>query len=121
MTGARSERADTLPAFDLTGYLTRNVIHLPFADDLIRTFSIDSSGVSEVFEDGRVVIAEHADLLKQIPNLGKEPRVVGIETTDYEPEAGRKAFFYLRVLSNSASGDDDWSDDLLLVNRFALH
>jgi hypothetical protein len=71
--------------------------------------------------DGRVVIAGHADLLAQIPNLGEEPRVVGIETTDFEPEAGKKAFFYLRIWSNSAAGDVDWSEDLLLVNRFAFH
>lgn len=121
MTGARSERSETLPAFDIAGYLTRNAVHLPFAEDLIRTFTIDSSGVSEVFEDGRVEIAGHIDLVSQIPNLGEEPRVVGIEKTDYEPATGEKAFLYLRIWSNSASGDEDWSEDLLLVNRLAFY
>lgn len=121
ITGAKRERSETLPAFDLAGYLTRSAVHLPFAEDLIRTFSVDTSGVWEVFEDGRVELAGHVDLMMQIPHLGEEPRVVGIEKTDYEPGAGEKAFFYLRIWSNSASDDDDWSEDLLLVNRFVFH
>lgn len=120
MTGALTERSATLPTFNLSGYLARNAVHLPFADDLGRTFAIDSSGISEVFEDGRVIIAGSADLARQIPHLGEEPRVAGIEKTDYEPATGAKGFFYLRVWSNSASGDDDWSEDLVLVNRLAV-
>lgn len=121
MTGARAEKSEMLPPFDLSGYLTRNAVHLPFSEDLIRTFSIDSAGVWEVFEDGRVELAGRADLLRQIPELGEEPRVVGIEETDFEPEKGGKAFFYLRIWSNVASSEDDWSEDLLLVNRNVFH
>ena len=121
MTGARTEKSETLPPFDLSGYLTRNAVHLPFSEDLIRTFAIDSAGVWEVFEDGRVELAGRADLLRQIPELGEDPRVIGIEETDYEPEKGGKAFFYLRIWSNTASSEDDWSEDLLLVNRNVFH
>jgi hypothetical protein len=107
----------TKPApFDLGGYMVRNAVHLPFSDDLIRTFAIDSSGVWEVFEDGRTQIAGPADLRRQIPSLGDDPRVVGIERTDYEAEKGGKTFVYLRIWSNTAASDDDWSEDLLLVN-----
>ena len=115
-TGAWSERSVTPPALDLGGYLARNEVHLPFSDDLVRTFSVDSSGVWEVFEDGRVELAGRADLHRQIPNLGDDPRVVGIERTDYEPDKSGKAFLYLRIWSNTAAGDADWSEDLLLVN-----
>ena len=45
-------------------------VQLPFSDDLIRTFSVDSSGVWEVFEDGRVQFAGRSDLLRQIHDLG---------------------------------------------------
>jgi hypothetical protein len=112
-----SEHSTELPPFDLSGYLTRNKVHLPFSDDLIRTFSIDSSGVWEVFDDGRINLASRSDFHKQIPNLGDDPRVVGIEGTDYEPSKGGKAYLFLRVWSNSAASDADWSEDLLLVNR----
>lgn len=115
-----SEHSVALPPFDLSGYLARNAVHLPFSDDLIRTFSIDSSGVWEVFEDGRVRLAGRSDLRRQIHDLGDDPRVVGIERTDYEPDAGGKAFVYLRIWSNSAAGDADWSEDLLLVDGLLL-
>jgi hypothetical protein len=121
MTGARTEKSETLPPFDLSSYLTRNAVHLPFSEDVIRTFTIDSAGVWEVFEDGRVELAGRADLLRQIPELGEAPRVIGIEQTDFEPEKGGKAFFYLRIWSNIASSEDDWSEDLLLVNRNVFH
>ena len=119
-SGVWDEHSEGLPLFDLSGYLTRNAVHLPFSDDLIRTFSIDSSGVWEVFEDGRVELAGRSDLIRQIPSLGEEPRIVGIERTDYEPGKGGKAFVYLRVCSNSAADDEDWSEDLLLVNNLVL-
>lgn len=45
---------------------------------------------------------------------------MGIERTDFEPEKGKKGFVYLRIGSNSASGDVDWSKDLLLVNRLVF-
>jgi hypothetical protein len=45
---------------------------------------------------------------------------VGIERTDYEPRPGGKAFVYLRVWSNTAADDADWSEDLLLINSLAL-
>lgn len=112
-----SEHSETLPPFDLSGYLRINAVHIAFADDLIRTFAIDSSGVWEQFEDGRVRLADKQDLLRQIPNLGEEPRVAGIENTDFQPARGGKGYLYLRIWSNSASGDDDWSEDLLLVDR----
>lgn len=123
MTGAQTEHAEALPAFDLAGYLARNAVHLPFSDDLFRfrTFAIDSSGVSEMFEDGRVELVGRSDLVRQIPDLGEEPSVAGIEETDYGPTKGETAFVYLRVWSNTAAGDDNWSEDLLLVNRLVLH
>ena len=116
-----TEKSETMPPFDLGGYLRTNAVHLPFADDLIRTFAVDSAGVWEVFEDGRVELAGRQDLVRQIPDLGEEPRVVGIEGTDFQPVSGGKAYFYLRIWSNSASSDDNWSEDLLLVNKNVLH
>jgi hypothetical protein len=116
-SGVWSERSEALPPFDVAGYLTRNAVHLPFSNDLIRTFSIDSSGVWEVFDDGRVELVGRADLQRQIPKLGEDPRVVGIESTSYEPGEDGKSYLYLRVWSNSAADDVDWSEDLLLVNR----
>jgi hypothetical protein len=112
-----SERSVTLPPFDLSGYLRANAVHLAFATDLIRTFAIDSSGVWEVFEDGRVELAGRADLLRQIPDLGEDPRVAGIEETDYIPAPGAKSYRYLRIWSNTAAGDMNWSEDLLFVNK----
>ncbi len=122
-TGVWNEHSETVPAFDLSEYLTRNALHLPFSDDLFRfrTFAVDSAGVWEVFDDGRVELAGRSDIRRQIPDLGEEPCVAGIEQTDYEPTKNERAFIYLRVWSNSASGDDNWSEDLLLVNRLALH
>lgn len=116
-TGRWTEHSLPLPPFDLSGYLTRNAVHLPFSDDLIRTYSIDSSGVWEVFTDGRVQLAGRSDLRRQIPNLGEDPRVVGIEDTDFEPGKDGKAYLYLRIWSNSAGSDEDWSEDLLIVDR----
>lgn len=112
-----SELSETLPPFDLSEYLRINAVHIAFADDLIRAFAIDSSGVWEEFEDGRVRLADRQDLLGQIPNLGEEPRVVGIENTDFQPVQGGKGYVYLHIWSNSASSDADWSEDVLLVDR----
>jgi len=120
MTGARSEKSRALPVFDLSAYLVRNTVHLPFSEEVGRTFSIDSSGVWDVFEDGRVELAGRSDLLRQIPDLGEEPRVVGIEVTDFKPPTGKKAYFYLRIWSNSSASDDNWSEDLLLVNQLVF-
>jgi hypothetical protein len=119
-TGVWTEHSKALAPFDLAGYLTRNAVHLPFSDDLVRTFSVDSAGVWEVFEDGRVQLAGRSDLQRQIPKLGEDPHVAGIERTDYQPGKGGKATVYLRICSNSAADDDDWSEDLLLVNALAL-
>lgn len=119
-SGVWNERSVALPPFDLAGYLTSNAVHLPFSDDVIRTFSIDSTGVWEEFDDGRVELVGSADLRRQIPNLGDDPRVVGIESTDFEPVKGGKAYLYLRVWSNSTASDADWSEDLLLVNRLVF-
>jgi hypothetical protein len=116
-SGVWNERSVALPPFDLAEYLTRNAVHLPFSNDVIRTFSIDSSGVWEVFDDGRVELVGPSDLQRQIPKLGEDPRVVGIENTSYEPGEDGRAYLYLRVWSNSAADDVDWSEDLLLVNR----
>ena len=116
-----TEKSVTLPPFDLSAYLRVNAVHLAFADDLIRTFAVDSSGVSEVFEDGRVELAGREDLMRQIPELGEDPRVAGIEDTDFQPAKGGKAYFYLRIWSNDAAGDMDWSEDLLLVNQNVFH
>ena len=115
-TGGWTERSQAVRPFDLSGYLTRNSVHLPFSTDLVRTFAFDSSGVSEVFEDGRIQLADGPELMRQIPKLGEEPRVVGIEMTDYEPSAAGRSFVYLRVWSNSAADDADWSEDLLVVS-----
>jgi hypothetical protein len=119
-TDVWNEHSAKLPPFDLSGYLTRNSVHLPFSDDLIRTFSIDSSGVWEVFDDGRVKLADRSDFHKQIPNLGGDPHIVGIERTDYEPIKGGKAYLFLKVWSNTAASDADWSEDLLLVNSLVF-
>jgi hypothetical protein len=116
-----SEHSETLPPFDLSDYLRVNAVHLAFANDLIRTFAIDSSGVWEEFEDGRILLADRVDLLRQIPNLGEEPRVVGIEDTDLQPAQGGKSYVYLRIWSGSASIDSDWSEDVLLVDRGVFH
>ncbi len=116
-TDVWSEHSMVLPPFDLAGYLRANAVHIPFADDVVRTLAIDSSGVWEEFTDGRVRLADRRDLAQQIPNLGEEPRVVGIESTDFQPARGVKGYLYLRVCSNSASTDDNWSEDLLIVDR----
>lgn len=112
-----TEKSKTLPPFDLSAYLRINTVHLAFAGDLIRTFVVDSAGVWAVYEDGRVELAGRQDLMRQIPKLGEDPRVAGIEKTDYEPAKGDKGYLYLRIWSNDAAGDMDWSEDLLLVNR----
>jgi hypothetical protein len=115
-TGRWGERSETLPPFDLSGYLRENAVYLPFADDLERTITIDSMGVWEEFQDGRIQLANLQDLLRQIPSLGREPRVVGFERTGFRPDSGTKGYLYLRVWSNTASSDDDWSEDLFLVD-----
>jgi hypothetical protein len=117
-TDVWSEQSEKLPPFDLSGYLRDNAVHLPFADDLVRfrTFVVDSSGVWEVFDDGRSQLANRRDLLRQIPNLGNEPRVVGIESTGFQPIGGGKTYLYLRIWSNSAAIDSDWCEDLLVVD-----
>ena len=73
-----------------------------------------------MFEDGRIEVAGRVDLSRQIPNLADNPRVVRIEQTDCQVAAGEKAFFYLLIASGYAASDEDWSEDLLLVNRSAL-
>jgi hypothetical protein len=118
-----SEEPETLPAFDLSGYLQRNAVHLAFSDDLFenRKFAVDSSGVWEVFEDGRIHLAGASDLQRQTPNLGREARVAGIEKTDFKPKAGSPAYYYLRIWSNGTAVDEGWSEDLLFVDQKVLH
>jgi hypothetical protein len=112
-----TERPVSLPPFDLAGYLRVNGVHIPFSEDLARTFAIDSGGVWEVFEDGRVQLATLKELHRQIPELGDDPRVVGIEHTGFSPPDGAGGYYYLRVWSSTAAIDVDWSEDLLLVPR----
>jgi hypothetical protein len=114
-----SETSAPVPPFDLPRYLKANRVAMAFADDLIhyRTFAIDSAGVWEVFEDGREQLATRKELERQIPALGDDPRVVGIEGT--APRSGRDDW-YLRIESGSSDLDTDWSEDLLII-RGDLH
>jgi hypothetical protein len=114
-----SDAADSVASFDLPGYLRANHVALAFANDLVhfRTFAIDSAGVWEVFEDGRIQLATRKELERQIPMLGEDPRVVGIEETS--PVGGED--FFLHIESGSAAFDADWSEDLLLVRGMELH
>jgi hypothetical protein len=114
-----SEAADSVASFDLPGFMRANHVALAFANDLIhfRTFAIDSAGVWEVFEDGRTKLATRKELKRQIPMLGEDPRVVGIEETS----PINSEDFYLRIESGSAAFDADWSEDLLLVRGTELH
>lgn len=118
-TGGWSEAADSVAPFDLPSYLRANHVALAFGNDLFhsRTFAIDSAGVWEVFEDGRIQLATRKELDRQIPMLGDDPRVVGIEETS----PIRSEDFYLRIESGSAAFDADWSEDLLLVRGVELH
>jgi hypothetical protein len=108
-----SESSVPVPSFDLPSYLAANQVALAFSDDLVhfRTFAIDSAGVQEVFEDGNVQMATRAELERQIPGLGEDPRVVGVEETG--PFNGE--YFYLRIESGTAAWDAGWSEDLLMI------
>ena len=113
-----SETSDSLPSFDLPAYLRANKIALAFPSDLIqiRVFQIDGGGVWEVLHDGRVRLATHRELVRQIPSLGDDPHVVGIEQTCPDPSKN----LYLRIVSGSATWDDDWSEDLLMIRGALL-
>jgi hypothetical protein len=113
-----SEAADSVASFDLPSCLRANHVALAFANDLVhfRTFAIDSTGVWEVFEDGRIRLATRMELKRQIPMLGEDPRVVGIEETS----PINSGDFYLRIESGSTAFDADWSEDLLLVRGVEL-
>lgn len=113
-----SEASGAVPSFDLSGYLRTNRVAFAFPSDVIhfRTFAIDSAGVWELFEDGRIRLATRADLERQIPELGEDPRVVGVEETG--PIHGGDVF--LRIESGSAAWDMNWSEDLLLVRGGTL-
>jgi hypothetical protein len=112
-----SEVSEPLDPFDVAGFLQSNKVRLTFSDDLFedRTFAIDSAGVWEVFEDGRVQMATRKELERQIPDLGEDPRVAGLQRTGpcCGGVAGRDS--YLRILSGSSSWDDFWCEDLLRV------
>jgi hypothetical protein len=115
-----SSDTDTLPAFDLPAFLRANAVAMAFADDrfFFRAFVIDKEGVWEVFEDGRHQVMRRADLERQIPDLGEEPRVVGIEDTN--PGIGEGRSIYLRICSNSSSWDDYWSEDIVMLPERAV-
>jgi hypothetical protein len=108
-----SEAADSLPPFDLPRYLRANRVALAFPNDLIqyRTFAIDSAGVWEVLPKERVQLATRRELERQIPMLGDNPRVVGIEETG----GSRDEELYLRIESGTIAWDADWSEDLLVI------
>jgi hypothetical protein len=117
-TNRWTDAPDTVPSFDLATYLRANRIATPFANDLIqvRTFTIDSGGVWEVFEDGRIQLATRAELERQIPGLGEGPRVVGIEETGRI----RGEDFFLRIQSGDSASDSDWAEDLLMIRGVEL-
>jgi hypothetical protein len=116
-----SSDVDTLPAFDLPAFLRANAVTPAFGEELFfhRNFVIDKGGVWEVFEDGRHQVMTRAELERQIPDLGEEPRVVGIE--DANPGIGEGKNIYLRICSNSSSWDDDWSEDIVILPEGAVH
>lgn len=116
-----STHEEPTPPFDLGGYLRRHGVFLAFAESMARRFEIDTTGVLEVFEDGRVELLSRADLNRQIPDLGEEPRVVGIEWTQMTLPDGSTAFYYLRIQSNTAAVDDYWSERLAIVPGARLH
>lgn len=113
-----SEQSDSSGVFNLPSYLGANHVRLAFADDLFRhrRFEIDTAGVSEVFDDGRILLASRSELMRQIPDLGDEPCVVGIEDTGNWGQ-GAGEFVYLRLWSNTSAWDSDWREDLLMVPR----
>lgn len=112
-----SEESGPVSRLDLPSYLAANQVEFAFPNDLIhfRTFAIDSGGVWQVFEDGRIQLATRRELEQQIPMLGESPRVVGIEET----RGATGEDFYLRI--ESGQYGVDWSEDLLIVRGARLH
>ena len=103
------------PAFDLSKLLRVNKVWLAFSDDLQRSFEVSESGVNEVFEDGKIQLLSGPELMRQIPMLGSEPRIAGIETTALVQPNGESACHYLLLRMNSAAMDDDWSEYVLMI------
>ncbi len=117
-TNLWSEASGPVDSLDLPRYLTVNQVALAFAEDLfrVRSFAIDSAGVWEVFEDGRIQLATRRELDRQIPMLDEDPRVAGIEMTGGILSEN----FYLRIESGSTAWDMNWAEDLLLVQGVQL-
>ena len=106
---------DSIPQFDLGAYLRHHAVRIPFAEDWPQDLRIDSAGVYLNVEDVRATVLPWDALQRQLPDLGDEPRIVGLEATQARLLDGAEALYFCRVQSNTTAIDDDWSEDLLLV------
>jgi hypothetical protein len=105
------------PAFDLGGRLGRDGVQMTFEDDGAPVLVLDDSGAWVEAEGERERVLDRAELLRQIPGLGEQPRTAGAGSAASSSTA---TILYYRVLSGTAAFDSDWSEDLLLVPESAI-
>jgi hypothetical protein len=108
---------DSLPPFDLSRHLRTRGVRAAYASDRAQGASIDSQGLYIEWEGIRATIMPMTAVLRQLPDLGEEPRVIGVMTTDRHEVFGGPLIYFFDVLSGFEAIDDNWSEDLLLVEE----
>ena len=111
---------DSLPSFDLSRFLTTLQARPAYGSDWSQAVSIDSAGLYVQRPGSKAYVLLMPAVRRQLPRLGEEPRVVGVETTDSHQVSGGPSILFILIQSNTASIDDDWSEDLLLVDEADL-
>lgn len=109
-----------LPPFDLPAYLRANDVHHAFAESRDPELEISRVGLFLVVRGLRELVMERDSLDARIPGLGEGPLVLRQETTRLPVPRGKRRPTYWTVVSNTACGDDNWSEGLLMIDGDVL-
>lgn len=109
-----------LPPFDLPVYLRANDVHHAFAESREPELEISRAGLFLVVRGFRELVMGRDSLDARIPGLGNDPRVLREEMTRLPVPRGKRRPTYWTVVSNTACGDDNWSEDLLMIDGDVL-
>lgn len=106
--------------FDLSRYLHDRKASLAFGGDWLCDVVVRDGALLLTEGDSTSTVLSADDLARQVPDLGRDPRLAGCWYVSSERGRSRSEYWFYAIRSNSASWDDDWSDILVVVPGAAV-
>jgi hypothetical protein len=120
-TSSLMVREDSLPAFDLAGYLRKHGTSAPYSPDLEDQADLDSTGLYFDWSEGREILVPMAAIRERfLPSReGVRIELLGVEFTQARPDSGLSRMTYYTIRSHPAGDDIPSSEIVIMVAREA--